>query len=85
MTHTLGEWTHEEDNTSPGYFYVKSGKTVVCCMQQRTSAMGMRTDPTRKECKANVKLISAAPELLEELENARGYVVYDAQRGNAFA
>lgn len=65
LKHTPGPWLWSEDETSPGYFLVKSKETNVCILQQRDSDMGMDTDPERDEAIANARLIAAAPEMSE--------------------
>jgi hypothetical protein len=69
--HTPGQWSYCEDETSPGYFLVKSGNTNICIMQQKNSDMGMKTDPTRKQCIANARLIAAAPETAAERDRLK--------------
>lgn len=62
-------WNWLEDESSPNYFLIKSGDINICIMQSRDSDMGLKTDPTRKQCIANARLISAAPDLLAALQD----------------
>lgn len=65
---TEGPWVAREDETSPGYFPIKSGITNVCIMQQRNSDMGMPTDPTRKQCQTNARAIAEVPAMVRALQ-----------------
>jgi hypothetical protein len=75
MEHTKGVWEYFYFNRCYGVVVDGSGDIAHCLPE-------FNSKRTQKETKANAHLISAAPELLKELKETRGYVVLLVDAGS---